>query len=222
MEIIKATIRVQTLFAPVLIVSFLLVQTASAALVPYTDYAAYQMASTGDELIQNFDSLAGGDLVAMLGDVTYSAITPFFETRELRIYSTSDTVSPQNYVGNSNVLDRPFTDQIITVSFGAPRSAVGIFVVTENSAPSIGITADGTQSLTGAVHDTYTNNTQSFFIGLVDDTGANSISSFVLTGSGAGYFFDSQTSFINTIPEPSASLALAGLTVGAIARRRRK
>jgi hypothetical protein len=200
--------------------------SASAALTGYTDYAAYQLAASGTELIQNFDHLIGGDLITVIGDVSYET-----SGAGLHVYVTDgvvdDTVSPANYVGSSNLSFPRLSDEVITVNFGTPRSAVGIFVVHETESFSVAsISALGSTQSQGAAHDTYEfgfliPSMSSYFIGLVDPSGANSISSFTLTNSGQSqYYFDSQTSFV-AVPEPHSAFALAGLAAMRIIRRRR-
>ena len=65
-----------------------------------------------------------------------------------------------------------------------------------------------------------------YFIGLYDDTGANSISSVTLfesTGNGIGYSFDDVVSSrVVAIPEPTSLAALSLVAAGLAFRRQRR
>ena len=119
----------------------------------------------------------------------------------------------------------------------ADISAAGVFIVFEDSDSStttanVQLSAGGTtQSLSGAdAFSTFTGDpifdtpNSTFFIGLVDDTNANSLSTLVLeqSGTSTGYFFDDVTSFeATTVPEPGSLFVLVVAATGVAYRRRR-
>lgn len=200
-----------------------------AAIVAYTDYAAYQSAATGAESIIGFDQLGGGGSVMREGDVVFTTTGD-----GLTVY-TGDTVSPSNYVGNNNFLFREIASERIDIAFDNPRSAAGIFVVFDNggsmnTSRSVNLSESGGVVATtfGAVaFEQYAGDgTTAFFLGLVDSTGANSISAVQLQNpaGNAEYFFDSQTSFISTtaVPEPGSLMVFVIATLGWAHRRRRQ
>ncbi|MCS7467400.1 PEP-CTERM sorting domain-containing protein [Stieleria sp. ICT_E10.1] len=218
-----------TLFWTFLLFSFIVMEhpKASAAIVGYTDYASFQSAAFGSESVIDFDSIPGGNSINTIDDVTFSS------GGSMSVYVTDGitdgTISPDNFIGNANFAFPEFENEVITMSFGTGRSAAGIFVVYEGSlSTSFSLTsAGGSQSLeaTSTVID-LPGPANGYFLGLVDNTGANSINSVSLQNptSDRPYYFDSQTSFIAspvTIPEPGsfAMLALVGSVVGC--RRRR-
>ena len=217
-----------------LVCSFLLLSSivmgppnASAAIVGYTDYASFQSAAFGSERVIDFDSIPGGNTINKIDDVTFSS------GGSMLVYVTDGitdgTISPDNFIGNGTFGFPEFENEVITMSFDTGRSAAGIFVVYEGSlSTSFSLTSvGGSQSLeaTSTVID-LPGPANGYFLGLVDDTGANSINSVSLRNAAADrpYYFDNQTSYISipiAIPEPGsfAMLALIGSVVGC--RRRR-
>ncbi|QDV43614.1 hypothetical protein Enr13x_34710 [Stieleria neptunia] len=200
--------------------------SASAAIVGYTDYASFQSAAFGSESVIDFDSLPGGNTINRIDDVTFSS------GGSMRVYVTdgiSDgTISPDNFIGNGILAFPEFENEVITMSFDTGRSAAGIFVVYQGSlSTAFSLTsAGGSQSLeaTSTVID-LPGPANGYFLGLVDDTGANSINSISLQNptSDRPYYFDSQTSFISppvAIPEPNSFAMLA--LIGSIASCRRR
>ena len=212
-----------------LLAIFILGQTASSAIVGFGDFAQFQANAVGTESTIDFDGLAPGATVGVIGDTTFQS-----SGTGLRVYATDGvvdgTISPDNYVGNDFVLFPQLDSESITISFTEARSAAGIWVVYEG-APSSSFTlstiggvaqtssaADPTVSLPG--------NTRAHFLGVLDDAGANTIESITLQNASGSptYFFDSQVSFIAppvAIPEPGSAAILAAVFGLSVIRRRR-
>ena len=206
----------------------------NGAIVTYSDYAAFQAAAAGVQSIINFESFAAGDAVTTVGDVTFSE--GFGSTLEIFNTFPTDTISPSNYVGNGDAfIGEQFTeDEEVSIAFdaGAERSAVGVWVqydpINLLNQGVLGLEDDfsGIQSLVvegdGMLLDTDT----AFFIGLVDDTGLNSIGSVTLLETSfdtVRYTFDNVVSYrVTAVPEPGTALALTLFGAGWIVRRSRK
>ncbi|MEO1530444.1 MAG: PEP-CTERM sorting domain-containing protein [Planctomycetota bacterium] len=203
-------------------------QTSSAAIVGFGDFAQFEAAASGTATTIDFDSLAAGSAVGVIGDTTFST-----SGTGLQVYATDGiddgTISPDNYVGNDFVLFPELADELITISFGEARSAAGIWVVYD-AAPSSSfvLTTTGGLFQTSSPADPTVDlpgGARAHFIGFVEDTGENTISSISLQNPTAspGYFFDSQISYISAvaIPEPGSLAFLAAISGLTIIRRRR-
>ncbi|KAA1260551.1 hypothetical protein LF1_30910 [Rubripirellula obstinata] len=213
-----------------------------AALVAYDEYSQYQAAlGSATESVINFDTVGSGVVLGSDSGVTFSAVDSNFSQIDLVVYETdpvfnaifnqnpTDTISGPNYVGRELLslgvgnFSRTFENEIITLTFDSPRSAVGLFVIAPNNS-GVSLTANG-QSVNADFEDpiVLAGANQAFFIGLIDDSGANSISSATLQGGsgGMGYHFDDLTTSVTAIPEPNSLLAFGVLIVGVSTRRRR-
>ncbi len=95
--------------------------------------------------------------------------------------------------------------------------------MTHETIDDMRITTVGVSQFEGALQETYTNGTSSNFMGLVDNTGMNTINSFTLqdTDDLVRYFFNSQTG-VSAAPEPSSLTVLALLATGGAIRRRQR
>jgi hypothetical protein len=205
--------------------------TVSAAIVAYDSYADYQNAAlmadlTNTETIVDFEAFSpGSGLPSSVGDTTFSSDFGF---GSLRVWSGGDsTVSPGNYIGNgafSPASAQRLSDQPVQMSFGALRSAAGIFIVPEAGASQVSLTIGGNTINVNTANIFLTPNmNDAYFIGFVDDTGTNSIASMTLQGAAsARYYFDNLTTFSAVaVPEPNLMFAMSVVAGGWMVRRRR-
>lgn len=207
--------------------------SASAAVIGFTNFADFQNAAIGDASVIDFDAFGGGQTIGTIGDVTFGSsgagLAVYITDPDFNIIfnpNPTDTVSRLNYVGSSNFAFRELTDESISLSFGAGRSAVGVFVIAPTN-NGVSLTAGGSTIGAGLADPgfTLTGANNAFFIGLVDTTGANSITSasFGNLIGGTGYFFDDVVSYqAVAIPEPGSIMALTVLGGFALIRRRKK
>ena len=212
--------------------------TCQAAILGYDDYAQFQAALGGAaETVIDFDSIGSGVILGTESGVTFSATDSNFNPIDLVVYETdpvmsnfnpdpTDTHSQANYVGRELFFDpapgTTFEDETITFTFDSPRSAVGLFVIAPNNNGTILSAGGQTVAANFADPIVLSGSNQAFFIGLIDDGGANSISSASLQGNGDGYHFDSLTTSVAAVPEPSSFVALGALIAGVAVRRRRR
>lgn len=205
--------------------------SVDAALVAYSDYASFVAAATGVQQIETFEGVAAGTELTSTGDISFNSDGG----ERLFVYDTfpTFTLSPNNYVGDDFDLEQLDEVQVISINFGAARSAAGLWVQYD----PVAITNDGVLELielndgggtiasvdpaSGVAIDT----DQAFFIGLVDSAGLESITELELYENGTGnvsYTFDNVVSFqVVAVPEPSTFLALGVIGGGVLARRRR-
>ncbi len=202
-------------------------RSADAAIVSFTDYSAYIASATGIAGVNNvesvidFESVGLGNALTSVGDVSFASDSP----AGLRPYfGGTNTPSEESYVGGGNFAFRDLSSEEITISFGANRSAAGIFVVHNTGAGGVSLQTGANSVPEGLTpFQTYAT-TAAYFLGFVDDTGAASIASIVLQGTGSSsYFFDDQTSFTPVaVPEPTSIVALGLLSSAWVMRRRRQ
>lgn len=214
--------------------------SASAAIVAYNDFAAFSAAATGTSATITFDSLIPGATLSSVGDVDFF-LDDMFES--LTVLNTfPETLSAPNYIGDTGMsfpgeqLDEA---QAVTILFNNPRSAVGLWVQFDPQLAG----NDGTLTLqeindpfaTEANVDRFNGTLldanspgatdEAFFIGLVDNTGMNTLTEFDLFVSDfgtIGYTFDNVVSYqVIAIPEPSTWAMLAMVGGGIVYRRRR-
>ena len=221
------------------------VGSAQAALTTHTDFAAFVTAAGAANISEiGFEVSEGftiGDTLNTLnpvGDVTFNerANDPSFE---LRVFGTNDTVEGDQYVGLSQLFGDSISEfEIVDMTFGGPRSAIGLFVqydplnlgntaimrLSANGGSTLGVDRVEVDELNPFT--TLPNGDEAFFIGIVEDTGANVITTAELeAGAGTiGYTFDRFVSAqVTAVPEPG-TFSLAAFAAGAalIYRKRRR
>ncbi|TWU60552.1 hypothetical protein Poly51_08290 [Rubripirellula tenax] len=206
--------------------------SSNAAVVSFNDYASYQAAlGSSAEVVFDFDNFSSGAVLSTFGGITFSGIdNDFFQAVDVQVFETDavgDTISGDFYVGREprGIFDGFATslqNDTVTLSFGSAQKAVGLFVIAPNNRGAV-LTGGGTAAVAGAADPIgFLNSNQAFFVGLVDDSGLNSINSVTLTGNGGAYYFDNLTTSVAAVPEPGSFL-FCGLAVAgtAILRRRR-
>ncbi|TWU48794.1 hypothetical protein Poly51_46980 [Rubripirellula tenax] len=207
---------------------------ASAAIVPYTDFASFQAAASGVGSTITFEMQTVGDPLVMVDDVSF-----FIDDGELIVRDTNPTftISPTNYVGDDigfNFSEGIDEFQTVSILFDNGRSAVGLWVQYDGNS----FANDGLMSLTdiddvtgsfavvdpnsGVAIDT----DQAFFLGLVETNGTNTIFEVDLLEMGVGginYTFDNVVSYqVAAIPEPSTFAVLAVFGGAIVVRQRRR
>lgn len=217
-------------------------QSLHAALTTHTDFAAFVTAAgaaniseIGFEISEGFTIGDPLNTLNPVGDVTFNerANDPSFQ---LAVFGTNDTVEGDQYVGLTQLFGDSISEfEIVDITFGAPRSATGLFVqydplnlgntatmfLSVNGGTTLGVDRVGVDELSPFA--TLPNGDEAFFIGIVEDTGANVINSAVLeAGSGTiGYTVDRFVS-AQTVPEPGSFAVLALASAGMLIYRRRR
>ena len=215
-------------------------QTASAAVTAFNDFAAFQAATAG------LGASTTVDFESTFGSFT-SVSGVNFSSDEVGAGLQTGSVFDSSLVGVNTVAGRGvfpigLTDQAVTIDFGSPQNAAGLFVIfddllTTTTPSGSDVTLGGggaTASLSGATafatfDDPFfppTDNS-TFFLGLVDTMGTGALQTITLQGPGPGsapFLFDNVTSFVGTtaIPEPSSLAGLALGVTGLFFRRRRR
>ncbi|TWU51209.1 PEP-CTERM sorting domain-containing protein [Rubripirellula reticaptiva] len=205
--------------------------SADAALVAYSDYAAFVAAATGVQQIETFEGQTAGTALTSIGDISFASDGG--ET--LFVYDTfpTFTISPTNYIGDDFDFEPLDEVQVISISFGAARSAAGLWVQYDSaSIANDGVLelielndANGTVAAVAPGSGVAVDGDQAFFIGLVDSAGLETITELELYENGTGfisYTFDNVVSYqVVAVPEPSTLMAFAVVGGGFLARRRR-
>ena len=222
---------------------FLIGCAANAAIISTNSYATFIASGVGAQTTNDFDSAASGTILGTQNGITFSETTGATLLISdgagdvLSNGSVFGVTSGPNFVNMENPAGAipnsiPLTEnESITLSF-SNRQAVGLFVYFDR----FNIVNDGTISLsdgtatasatsaTSPSEDLPINDT-AYFLGLYDDTGANSISNVTLNVDNGSlrYVFDHTVTFQATaVPEPSTWLLLVGLSLGMVVRQRRK
>ena len=213
-------------------------QTASAAVTAFNDFAAFQAATAGlgASTTVDFESTFGG--LTTVNGVTFSSDEAGAGLQTGSVFTATGT---NNAVGRG-LFPIGLTDQNVTIDFGSPQNAAGLFVIfddllTTSTPAGSDVTLGGggaTASLSGATafstfDDPFVPPTDNstFFLGLVDTMGTGALQTITLQGPGlssAPFLFDDVISFAGAtaIPEPSSLAGLALFATGMIARRRRR
>lgn len=205
-------------------------------IVGFTNFDDFVDAAVGVQRIIDFESVAAGTQLSDFGaadDVIPGVEIVDIGGDNLTVLADSpgDTISPDNYVGNDFNFGRIDAFQEIVISFDDAFSAVGLWVQFD---PELA-TNNGTLQLSNTLGEGSANqspdfsvpleNDTAFFLGLVDSTGTDSLTSVRLTEVDFGdisYTFDNLTTFsVAAIPEPG-SLLLLSIVGGAAAMRRPK
>ena len=201
-------------------------RSSGAAIVTHTSSSTYNAAIAGRTIVtENFDSATAGTVISngsTFADITFTYNWAGGES--IRINDIADTNSGANYLGATNSTGTP-VDLIadgnnITFAPTMPTSAMGLYVITADAAfdgdLTLSTTGGSVSVLAAAVEGSLPDNSQIYFLGLVEDTGAE-LGSFSLTASisaGAAqlrYRLDGIT-YAEAIPEPSSFLGCLALT----------
>ena len=215
--------RLSCLLVPIILSSML--GSVEAAIVTYTDPAAFNIAISGRSIFsEDFDGSAVGTTIANGGSIGQFTFTYNWGNGEsLRVNNDNSTNSGANYLGSTDgALTSDFVarENDITFTPAGDSSAFGLFVITPNPAIDPAFSGDIVLSAGGANAElassslaTLADNSQVYFLGLVEDTGA-AIGPYSLTASiGAGavqlpYRIDGLQA-ATAVPEPSVVSAMS-------------
>ena len=192
---------------------------ADAAVITYTDSAAFLAAAGGGVVTETYEGLALNSLIsdgATVNGITYD----FPAGKSGRIDNL------YNRVGNQSLAAAPpgdsyfFQGESLTVTFTSAVNAVGIFFnVNPSPLNSLQIqTAAGTAG-NGAVYDF----SSLYFVGLISDVAFNAATIAGLPNAGSGFNLDNlgYRPAAAVIPEP-VSMALLALGLGSVGLRVRR
>jgi len=216
----------------------LLMVPCSGAIVTYTDPAAFDIAVSGRSILtEDFDGTSVGTTIASGGAVGQFSFTYGWGNGEsLRINNDNQTNSGSNYLGSTDggaTADFIARENDITFIPAGDSSAFGLFVITPDPALDPAFSGDLILSaggvdvgLANTSLATLSDNSQVYFLGLVESTGA-AIGPYTLTASidaGAAqlpYRVDGLRAAA-AVPEPSCLTLLSISTWVFSGARRRK
>ena len=205
---------------------------AQAALGSFTSRAAFDAAIAGlAATTVDFEGVAAGTSFASgsgTGGLVFSYAIAGPST--LQVADTFGTTSGTNYLGLDNPDTAFYLGDSVTIDFGRPVQAVGLYVVAggDVQAGDIELAVASGSLVNSAMADRLVSDGQAFWLGLVESDPTLSFSSATLRGVPAGgallaFTVDDITSAAAAVPEPgSTALMLAGLAVLAGTLRRRR
>jgi cysteine-rich repeat protein len=195
----------------------------TAVTVAHTDAAAFAAALAGPATTEDFDALADGDPVGMLGDLDFSTSAPVEAPLATEAF---DTASAPVSLGIDNLDEALLDGDPLAIVLAQSADAIGLRIVTSDPAlqdEMILVTPVGAAANAALVESSAPDGGYVYFVGLVSDT---PFSSAVL-----GFEQDAATNFVYTVddvtlhfvPEPGFLVSLgAGIAFLACAQRRRQ
>lgn len=194
---------------------------SNAALVTYTDQAAFMAALPGPANILDFDSLFAGTTIADGGTVDGITFNYDFGGGQMQVSDAFDTTSPPNYLGTDDA--GVFQDgDDFDLSF-VPVNAIGMFFITADEMfdDDITLSAAGTSvglSVADAGSDVGDGGIP-YFLGIIDDT--NPFTTASITTIGGGFFLYNVDDIVTAVPLPGALWLFGSGLFGLLAVRRR-
>jgi hypothetical protein len=221
-------IRAQLIWAIPALISIIVVQSASAGLITYTDRAAFLFDVGGSTTTEGFDSFAPGVISdgQAVGAFTFSYD---FGGVQLTVSTGFDTTSSPNYLGTDDGGILQDGDDL-NFSFGAVR-AFGLSIISLDPLLNgdFTLTVNGTVAslLSGAVQQTLGDGSSVWFLGIASDDSTSFTTAELQTHGGGGAFLYNLDDFttappnVSAVPEPS-SLILLLTGCGALGWKRRR
>jgi cysteine-rich repeat protein len=196
---------------------------SGAVTLAHTDAAAFAAALSGPASSEDFDALADGDPVGLLGGLTFVTLAP---VEPLRASEAFDTTSAPVSLGIDHPDAALLDGDPLTLQLAQPADAVGVRIVTSDPAlldEIVLVTPVGAASNSDVVESSLPDGGHVYFVGLTSDT---EFSEVVL-----GFDDHGETHFVYTlddvtvrfVPEPGVlpSLAAGIALLAGVARRRR-
>lgn len=208
---------------------------ANAALVTYTDQAAFMAALPGTATTLDFESVTAPFIINSgdtLDGITFNYNFGPGQPVDMQVSSSTDTgyatTSGTNFLGTTDA-DIFLDDDDFTMDFAA-ISAIGLYIITAETPNStlfdddIQLTAGGgTASLdVTALQSTLSDGSLVYFIGLIDTTGSFTTASLNTPNSSTGFYYNIDDITTAVVPLPGAFWLFGSGLAGLIAVRRRR
>ena len=208
---------------------------SNAALVTYTDQAAFMSALPGTATTLNFESVTAPFVINSndtVDGITFNYDFGSGKPVDMQVSSSLDTgyatTSGTNFLGTTDA-DIFLDDDDFTMDFAA-ASAIGLYIITAET-PNFTLFDDDIQLTAGggtafldvtALQSTLSVGSLVYFIGLIDTTGSFTTASLTTPNSSTGFFYNIDDITTSAVPLPGAFWLFGSGLVGLIAVRRRR
>jgi len=204
---------------------FLASSTSNAALITYTDQAAFMAALPGPASTLNFDNLAANTVISDGGSVDGITFNYNFGTVQMQVSNVFDTTSPQGFLGTDD-LDVLQDGDDFSLSF-SPLNAVGMFFISVDEMFDNDITLSAGGTLVGLntadAGASLGDGGIPYFLGIIDDM--NTFTTADIATIGGGFFLytvdDITTATVTVVPVPAALWLFGSGLTGLLAFSRR-
>ena len=208
---------------------------ANAALVTYTDQAAFMAALPGTTTTLNFETVTvpfvinSGDTV---DGITFNYNFGPGQPVDMQVSSSIDTgyatTSGTNFLGTTDA-DIFLDDDDFTMDFAAV-SAIGLYIITAET-PNFTLFDDDIQLTAGggtayldvsALQSTLSDGSLVYFLGLIDTTGSFTTASLTTPNSSTGFYYNIDDITTSAVPLPGALWLFVSGLLGLITVSRRR
>jgi hypothetical protein len=208
---------------------------SNAALVTYTDQAAFMAALPGTATTLDFESVTAPFIINSgdtLDGITFNYNFGPGQQVDMQVSSSTETgyatTSGTNFLGTTDA-DIFLDGDDFTMDFAA-ASAIGLYIITAETPnftlfdDDIQLTAGGGKALldVDAVQSTLSDDSLVYFIGLINTTGNFTTASLLTHNSSEGFLYNIDDITTSAVPLPGAFWLFGSGLAGLIAVRRRR